>query len=153
LLLLAETNLVHRAIDLLEVSSVINVVSCIAPTLLEKVVGLRLLNAIGFGGSQRIEGVVRSLVFGDGDHSTFFEEVADDVGTLDGQVLSEKYLHIFSESTRVVISDSLAVAKSLQKRVTGQYLLLDRVTFPVAQIGQHLHAVLCGFRLACSRLP
>jgi len=153
LLLLAETNLVHRAIDLLEVSSVINVVSCITPALLEEVVGLRFLDAIGFGCSQGVEGVICSLVFGDGDHSTFFEKVADDVGALDGQVFSEKYLHIFSKSTRVVISDGLAVAKGLQKRVTGQYFLLDRVTFPVAQIGQHLHAVLCGFRLACSRLP
>lgn len=153
LLLFAESDLVHRFVYFLEVFGIIDVVSSVAATLVKILISLRFFDSVGFWGSEGVEGMVGSFVGSYWNYSALFQQVTDDVGALNGEVLSEEDLNVLTEATGVIVSDGFAVSEGLQQRVTRQYLILDWVAFAVTEVGQHLHAVLGRFCFSGSRLP
>ncbi len=94
-----------------------------------------------------------SLIRGNTSDSGFLKKIAFNIGPFDSLVGSEIYLNVFSESTRILVSHCLAVAKSLENRIASQYLFLYRMLLLfLTQTGQHLHAIFSSFCLTSPRL-
>lgn len=89
------------------------------------------------------------------DNSWLLEQIALNLGSLDGTHPIQVNSHIFSEPTWVTISDSLAISEGLQHWITIKNLVLNCQDFLVFMMGvakcsQKSHAVLCVFSLTSS---
>jgi hypothetical protein len=98
--------------------------------------------------------VKTSLAFGHVGDSGFLEEVAFDVGSSDSLVRAEKDLNVLPESARILISYCFAVPEGFEEGVASQNLFFEGVLplLVLAEVGQHLHAILGRFCLSRPRL-
>ena len=96
--------------------------------------------------------MISPLIGRNRNYPTLLQQIADDVGSSNGMVISEKDLHVFTKSTRIIISHCFCITECLQQRITSKYLLLYRVTLSVTQTCQHFHAVFGRLGLPCTRL-
>lgn len=58
--------------------------------------------------------------------------------------MAEKDLDVFTEPTRVIISNRFSVTKSLQQRIARQYFISYGMAFFMAETCYHLHTIFSG---------
>lgn len=107
------------SIDLREIFGIIDMRRLVTATLFEQLIVGGYLHVVLIRSHKCIKGVKATLVLGHRDHSWFLQEVAVDVGALYHVVGIEVYLHELTESTWILVTDSLAVPECLQDRIAG----------------------------------
>jgi hypothetical protein len=120
-------------INLFEIFVVVNIIGLVTFALLQIVVIRSLFRSVHPRGCQRIKRMEGALVFGNRRHPRFLKQIAGNVRPFDSVVRPEKYLHVLSESARIVVPYCLAVAERFEQGIAGQYFFLNAMTAFMAE--------------------
>lgn len=113
-----EFNRLHRLVNFIKILCIIKPYSCITFTFLQNFIFMNLFDIKFFRSNECVKSMESPLTCRDWYDSWFLEKVTLDVSSFYCVIFTKIHLDILTETTGIIISDCLAVTKSLKKGIT-----------------------------------